>query len=46
MIEPNLGIMTYCSICGKRFWCTDGYTICSSACDNELQRIQENEEDE
>lgn len=46
MFEPNLGITAYCSICGRRFWCSDGYSICSSECDRILEMRQEDEERE
>lgn len=44
-IEPNLGIMATCSMCGKRFWNEDGYFICSKSCDVILQQRIELEEE-
>lgn len=34
--EPNLGMMMYCAVCGRAYWCEDGDSVCSSS---ECQRI-------
>lgn len=41
MREPNLGITTQCCMCGRSFWTEDGLPICSSACENEFEKQQE-----
>lgn len=44
MREPNLGIFTFCSICNRRFWTEDGYSICSPSCEAEYERLLEEED--
>lgn len=30
MREPNLGIMTRCSVCSRPYWSEDGESVCTS----------------
>lgn len=39
--DPNSSALITCSVCGRQFRSSDGYAICSSACDRELERQQE-----
>ncbi|MBU5262003.1 hypothetical protein [Bacillus atrophaeus] len=42
MREPNLGIMTRCSVCSCPYWSEDGDTVCSShECQNIAQEQNE-----
>jgi hypothetical protein len=37
MREPNLGTMTSCHVCGKWYWCDDGWFICSRECSDKAE---------
>lgn len=44
MFDSNTSAMITCTVCGRQFRSEDGVPTCSSSCDRELERQQDEDD--